>query len=152
MSERVESVGGGRRSHADPRPLWLGAIMAVVGAVAATLATRALLLTVLDVPPEFPPLAGPGPTIFLTVVGAVGAVVVFAILGRVSSRPVARFRRVALIALVLSFLPDVWLLTDGAAGAFPGATPAAVGTLMVLHIVAAGVVVWALTAGPQRST
>ena len=37
------------------------------------------------------------------------------------------------------------MLGDGAAGAFPGATPTGVGVLMLMHVVAAAVIVWFLT-------
>jgi len=47
----------------------------------------------------------------------------------------------------LAFLPDLWLLSDGAVGAFPGATPIAVGVLMLMHVAAAAVIVWFLTVG-----
>ena len=48
--------------------LWVG-LQTVLASVVGTLAVRAVALAVLGIPPEFPPLAGPGPTIFLTVVG-----------------------------------------------------------------------------------
>jgi hypothetical protein len=47
--------------------------------------------------------------------------------------------------LLLSFLPDLWLLSDAAAEAFPGATGSGVAVLMLMHVAAAGVIVWALT-------
>ena len=46
------------------------------------------------------------------------------------------------MALVLSFLPDLWLLNGSSS--FPGATSTGVGVLMVLHIVAALTIVWGL--------
>ncbi len=46
------------------------------------------------------------------------------------------------MALVLSFLPDLWLLSGNSS--FPGATSTGVGVLMVLHIVAALTIVWGL--------
>ena len=70
---------------------------------------------------------------------------VFAVVRRVASQPIRLFRIVATVALVLSFLPDVWLLTEAAGGTFPGATVSGVGVLMMQHVVAAAVVVWMLT-------
>ena len=129
--------------------VWLAAVVAIVGALVATLGIRLLALAVLDVPPEFPPLAGPGPTIFFTVVAGLAAVSVYALLRRMARRPDTLFRRIALVVLVASFLPDLWLLTEGAQEAFPGATWAGVGILIAMHVGAAVAIVWALTGGPR---
>lgn len=144
------------RQHREAQPgarrptLWRAANVAVAGAIASTLIVRAVALAFIDVPPEFPPLATPGPTIFFSAVLSIAAVLVYALVRRWSARPDARFRVIALAALLLSFVPDVWLLSDGAARAVPGATPAAVGILMTMHVAAAGVVVWALTGGTAK--
>ena len=94
-------------------------------------------------------MAGPGPTIFFTAVGALGAIAVFAVLRRRLDRPEYLFRWIALGVLLLSFPADLWLLSDGATGAFPGATPTGVTVLMVMHVVAAAVIVWGLTVRPR---
>jgi hypothetical protein len=127
--------------------LWVSGLTGFIGSVIATLAIRWAALAALDIPAEFPPLAGPGPTIFFTAVASVGAVRVFAALRRYRNRPERLFRRIALAVLLVSFGPDLWLLTDGAASAFPGATPSGVGSLMMMHVVAAAVIVWSITAG-----
>jgi hypothetical protein len=67
---------------------------------------------------------------------------VFTIVGRLSRRPIWLFRVIALIVLVLSFIPDIALL---ATGAMPGTSPAAVGTLATMHVVAWAITVWMLT-------
>ena len=135
---------------AEPSSLWKGALKGLVVAIISTLAVRWLALTVLSVPAEFPPLAAPFPTIFFTAIGTLGAAGVFAIVRRRAENPVSAFRRIAIVTLILSFLPDLWLLSDGGSGAFPGATPTGVGVLMVLHTVAALTIVWGLT-GPFRT-
>ncbi len=127
--------------------IWLSGLMAVGSALVGTLVVRALAVALLDIPPEFLPLAGPGPVIFFTTVASVAAVGVYAIVRRVALRPNFAFRIIAGVVLVLSIMPDLWLLTEGAEEAFPGATPAAVGVLILLHVVAAIAVVWSLTAG-----
>jgi hypothetical protein len=129
------------------KSLWLAALVAIGGALLATLTIRAVALGVLDVPPEFPPLDGPGPTIFFTVVSATAAVCVYALVRRMSRLPHALFRRIALVVLLFSFLPDLWLLSEGAQDAFPGATWAGIATLMAMHVGAAAAIVWALTGG-----
>ena len=117
-------------------------LKALVVAISATLAVWWLAVTALAIPAEFPPLAGPAPTIFFTVIGTLGAAGVLGIVRRRATHPAATFRRIALMALVLSFLPDLWLLSGSSS--FPGVTSTGVGVLMVLHIVAALTIVWGL--------
>jgi hypothetical protein len=132
--------------------LWVSALIGLVGAIIGTLAVRWVGVATLDIPPEFPPLVSPGPTIFFTTIGTLGAVGVFALIRRWAERPEHVFRWVALVVLLLSLAPDLWLLGDGAAEMFPGATPAGVGVLTMMHVVAAAVIVWALTArGPREA-
>lgn len=133
------------------RSLWVSVLMAVGGALVATLAVRIVGLALFAIPPEFGPLDGPGPTIFFTGVSGVVAVGVYALLRRTSERPDPLFRWIALVVLVLSFLPDLWLLSDGAAEALPGATPAGVGILMAMHVAAAVSIVWALTGEARQA-
>ncbi len=129
----------------EQSPLWRGTLKALVVAISATSAVRWLAVTALDIPAGFPPLGGPAPTIFFTVIGTVGAAGVLGIVRRRAAHPGAAFRRIAILVLVLSFLPDLWLLSGGGSGAFPGATSTGVGVLMVLHMVAALTIVWGLT-------
>lgn len=130
--------------------LWVAGLKALVGSIIATLAVRWAAVATLDIPTEFPPLAGPGPTIFFTAVGALGATGVFGVVHRRADRPEYLFRWIAVGVLLLASLPDLWLLSDGAAGAFPGATLTGVGVLTLMHVVAAAVIVWFLTVrGPM---
>jgi hypothetical protein len=101
---------------------------------------RTLALAVLNIPADFVQLQTPA-FLPLTVVGVLGAVIAFAIVGRLARRPVRTFQIVAVVALVLSFLPDIGLFATGA----PGATLPAVLVLMLMHIVAAVVAVGVLT-------
>lgn len=120
---------------------WRIRLRTILGAVVATLAVRVLALTAFDIPAEFEPLATTGPTLFLTVVGVVAGLVVAVGVDRWSARPVPLFRRIALAALLLSLLPDFWLLTASGREAFAGATVPAVVTLMLQHVAAAAVVI-----------
>ena len=54
------------------------------------------------------------------------------------------------MALLASFLPDLWLLSEAGAEQFEGSTRGGVMILMVLHVVAAGVIVPGLTLGTDR--
>ena len=66
---------------------------------------------------------GVGPTVVFTVAGMVGAVVVYGLVLRFARRrPVWLFRREALVALVISLVPDVLMLLSGS---MPGATDCA---------------------------
>ena len=77
------------------------------------------------------------PTIVLSLLGALGATLVFAALERVAAQPVRTFRMVALAVLLASCVPDFFLT---------GATTAwGVPTLMAMHVVSAGIMVGALT-------
>lgn len=125
--------------------LWVSGLKAVVGALVATLVVRWVAVAALAIPPDFLPLDGPGPVAFFTTVASLGAVGVYAVVRRVALRPVFAFRVIAGVVLALSIMPDLWLLTDGAEDVFPGATPTAVVVLITLHVVAAVVIVWALT-------
>ena len=125
--------------------LWVAGIKGLIASIIATLGVRWAALATLEIPAEFPPLAGPGPTIFFTAVAALGAAGVFGIIHRHANRPEYVFRWIAVGILLISSLPDLWLLSDGAVDAFPGASPSAVGVLMLMHVTAAVVIVWFLT-------
>ena len=129
-------MGTDRLATAGPRA-WAVWLRTILGAVAANLVVRAAGLAVFAIPPEFEPLAMAGPTVFLTVVGVAAGLGVAVAVDRLSARPVPLFRRIVVAALLLSLLPDLWLLTEGAAEGFPGATVPAVAILMAQHVAAA---------------
>lgn len=131
-ADRLAATGAGA---------WRIWLRTVLGSVAATLAVRAVALLAFDIPVGFEPLATAGPTVFLTVVGVVAGLVVAVAVDRLSARPVPLFRRIAIVALVLSLFPDLWMLTESGSEAFPGATIPAVVTLMVQHVAATAVVI-----------
>jgi hypothetical protein len=131
--------------------LWVGALKGLAGSIIATLAVRGVSIATLDIPPEFLPLASSGPTIVFTAVSALGAAAVFGVVRRYTERPEYVFRWIAGVVLLLTFVPDLWLLSDGGADAFQGATATAVGVLMLMHVVAATVIVGFLTASRPRA-
>jgi peptidoglycan/LPS O-acetylase OafA/YrhL len=77
------------------------------------------------------------PTLVLSSLGALGATVVFAVLAHSARHPIRTFRLVALAVLVVSFVPD--FLIAGAT------TPWGVPTLLLMHVVAAAIIVGGLT-------
>ena len=137
-------MGADRLAAAGPRA-WAVWLRTILGAVAANLVVRAGGLAVSDIPPEFEPLATAGPTVFLTVVGVVAGLGVAVAVEQLSERPVPLFRRIVGVALLVSLLPDLWMLTDSGSEALPGVTVPAVVTLMLQHAAAAAVVLWSAT-------
>lgn len=116
--------------------VWLGPIT-VVSSVLAVLATRRAALMIVTRPPRFDMLSI-GPSILDTAVLVTIAMFVFASVASSGvERPRRRYRIIAFIALLVSFLPDLLLLRSA-----PW-TPVAV--LMAEHVAAWFVTVELLT-------
>ena len=113
--------------------------LTVLAAIAAVLVVRVVAVSILG-PSELPALSWAGVIVFTTVL-VTAAVLVFAVVARVAATPIRTYRRVALVALVLSFIPDFLLPGSGV----PGATWPAVSALMVMHVVAWWVTVQMVT-------
>lgn len=111
-------------------------------AVAANLVVYYLAKALLAIPPVFEPM-DPGRVAVLTLLGSLGAIGAYLVVQRVADDPPRAFVDVAIVALVVSFLPDILLLVTDE----PGATVGAVATLMVMHTVAAVILVAGLTWG-----
>jgi hypothetical protein len=120
-------------------------LIAVIGSVVVNLIIRAIGVAIIDVAPEFGPLADPTGTVIFTTVLVLIAVIVFAIVDRKAGNPVRMFNIIALIALIVSFVPDILLLVSPESAPFPGATPAAVIILMLQHVAAYAITVYTLT-------
>ncbi|GCE23850.1 DUF6069 family protein [Dictyobacter kobayashii] len=71
------------------------------------------------------------PIAFWTLVGVLGAVLVFSILVRFATHPLATFSKITLIVLLLSLIPDLVLFYMSP---FPATTPLAVIALMLMHV------------------
>jgi hypothetical protein len=115
--------------------------LAVALAIVVNVVIRTVAVSVLGIDGGFLPL-GVGPTVFFTVVGMAGAVVVFGLVIRLAKRPIRVFRRVALVVLLVSLAPDLLLLFSGS---MPGMTVAGVFTLMVEHVASWAIAVGVLT-------
>jgi hypothetical protein len=125
--------------------LWRTGLLAIVLANVANLIVYAAASPFITVPPEFIPLSTPMPTVFFTTGGVLAAIIVFAIVGRLTRQPARVYTIVAIIALLISFIPDIAMIVDpGTAANFPGANWGSVSVLMLQHVVAAVVVVWLL--------
>ena len=112
----------------------------VAAAVIANLLVYALGSAVVGYDPEFIVLANPSGTILFTVVPAIVAVLLYAVLMRFTNNPARIFTNIAIIVLILSLIPDLTYIPT-----VPGATSGQTAILMVMHVVAASVIVWMLT-------
>ena len=120
-------------AHVDSRRmLWL-APLTIAASVVGVLAVREVAIRVVHPAPEFLPLT-PGPPILDTILGCLGAILVFAMIV-FSPDSVRTYRRVAAGVLFLSFVPDVLLATSHDMG---GGWSEAL-FLMIMHVV-----VWAI--------
>ena len=117
-------------------PLWLIALIAtviglvineIVAAIARPFSPELMQLT-------------PGPVGLWTVLGVVGATLVYAFMRRKQADLGRRFVRVATIVLLLSFIPDVLIYFVEIPG-FTGGTIAGVIALMLLHVTTAVIAV-----------
>jgi hypothetical protein len=106
----------------------------VLAATVANVLIAVALRNRLGVPAAFQPLSTPSVATF-TIVGMVGATLVFAWVARARPDPRRTFALIATAGLIVSLLPD---LAIWATAVFPGTTTAGILSLMVLHVVAAG--------------
>jgi len=120
-------------------------VMAAVAAVIANVLLRAVAVALFDIPqPEFEPLQLRA-VVVSTASGVLAGGVVFAIVARLARDPVRVFTIVAAVALVLSLWAPISLgLADPPED--PGTDAGSVGTLIVMHVVAAAILVAAVTA------
>lgn len=99
---------------------------------------RTIAVAVLQPDAQFLPFMLPVVIVF-TLVGALGAVIVFALVGRFARRPISLFRRIALVTLLVSFIPDILMAITKFN---PGTTTANVVVLMLMHVAS-----WAICVG-----
>ena len=125
----------------------LATAIALVFAVPLDLAIEAFARRAFAVSPEFEPFQGTVPP--YTAGGVILAGIAYALVRRFFRDAARVYIRLAIVALVLSWIPDVALLVINE----PGATVPAVASLMVMHAVAAAIVVTSLVkiAAPARS-
>ena len=116
-----------------------GALALVLAAVANVVVY--LVASSLGAMPQDVDANGQGPitlpmVVAMSVAGAVAGTLVYALIGRFVRRPVRVFRLVSALALVLSFVGPFTI---------PGAPAVMVGALLLMHMIAAVIVVGLLT-------
>jgi uncharacterized protein DUF6069 len=123
--------------------------VAAVAAVIANVLIRALAVAIFDIPqPEFEPLQLRA-VVLSTLGGVLAAGVVFAVIARLTRDPVRVFLIVAAVAFVLSLWAPLSLaLADPPEN--PGTDAGSIGTLVVMHAVAAAIAVTACTSRFSR--
>jgi|SRR5688572_27494363 len=129
---------------ASPAVSWgrfaLIGIATVIAAVLANLLVYALGSLIVGYDPGFVVLATTGGTILFTVVPAIVAVLLYAVLLRFSGNPSRVFTNIAVVVLAVSLIPDLTYIPS-----VPGATASQTAVLMLMHVVAAVVIVSMLT-------
>jgi hypothetical protein len=138
--------------HTAPRTMTAERIAAgrllLVGVLAAVFSAVANALVLALASSHFGPVVIPpeetvtfGQVVAASAAGAVGAAVIFALIGRFTRRPIRLFWGIAAVGLLLSFLPI----------ALAGVTGSSAGALAFMHVVAAATNLGLLTAlAPKR--
>ena len=133
-SAPVASPAGGRGRFA------LVGLGTVIAAVIANLLVYALGSAIVGYDQRFVVLANASGTILFTVVPAIVAVLLYAALMRFSGNPARIFTNIAVVVLIVSLIPDLTYIPS-----VPGATSGQTTILMLMHVVAAAVIVRMLT-------
>ncbi len=112
----------------------------VIAAVLANLLVYLIGSVVVGYDPQFVVLANASGTILFTVVPAIVAVLLYAVLIRFTSNPARIFTNIAIVVLIFSLIPDLTYIPS-----VPGATTGQTAIRMLMHVVAAVVIVSILT-------
>jgi Family of unknown function (DUF6069) len=127
-----------RKERINWSRFWLvGPLVIVTAVVVNLLVSRAVVALFPTV------MMASGSIVLFTVIGTLGAVLVFALVGRRAAHPITLYYKIAGVALLLSFVPDILLFTIG----FPAIV---VEAYMLMHIAAAAICVIGLTKFTQR--
>ncbi len=118
----------------------------VIAAVLANVLVYYMGSALVGYDPEFVVLRNVSAAVLFTVVPAIVAVLLYAVLLRFTANPARTFTIIAVVVLIVSLIPDVAYIPS-----VPGATGGQTAVLAVMHVVAAVVIVWMLTTltGPE---
>ena len=121
-------------------------ITTLIGGVLTVIANYILLMVgkpFTHVPDTFMTLSA-GPVIAWSIFGTIGAGITYMLTRKFAQNPNKAFIRISAVVLILSFIPDV-LIHGKDSGPFVGVTWSAVFLLMLMHVAAAGILVYILT-------
>ncbi|MEP7137173.1 MAG: DUF6069 family protein [Chloroflexota bacterium] len=121
------------------KKLWWAGPLTILAAIIGVLIVRTIARVVLT-PPFAPGLEMLMLPIVLTLILCTGAVLVFALVGRFAKNPIRTFIIISAVFLVISFLPDIAVVS----APFPGAGWSYAITLMIMHVVAGFITVYIL--------
>ena len=132
--------------------VWMAGGISILGSVIANLAVYWVGRMVVNPDPGFQPLAGPGPTIFFTVAFLLVATLVYLGINAYTTQPVRIFTIVAVIVFLVGLIPDFLLFGEGTSASMGMgvATPGAVVLLILMHIAAFAITLWAFTRWAHR--
>ncbi len=111
--------------------------------VAATLANALVYFiggALVPYDPRFLPLANVSGAIVFTLPAALVAALLYAVLLRFARRPARTFAIIAAIVFVATLIPDLTYIPT-----VPGVTGGQTAILVLMHVVAASIIVWMLT-------
>lgn len=117
--------------------------LAAVAAAGANVVLRAIAIAVFDIPDAFEHLALRA-VIVSTLIGVLAAGAVYALIARRARNPDRTFTIVAVVALLLSLLAPLSVGLEDPPE-YPGTDAGSIGTMMAMHVVAAAIVIAALT-------
>jgi hypothetical protein len=119
-------------------------LSAALPAILLVLAVQAIALALWPEIAAFRPLNSYPRSALFTLIPALAATALFARLARTAENPVGRFIKIALVVLLVSFIPDYLL-------PFPDKTFLASSVAALMHIVAGLAITIGITAGYRRT-
>ncbi len=122
-----------KAQEVDLSKIWMAALASIVAAVVGNVIVGTMVKLVFNIPPEFLPL-GTARYVIFTIIGMIGAIVVYVAVVKSTQQPVRMFTIVAVVFLIISYVPDILMLV---VEFMPGATVPGVVTLMAMHTVPA---------------
>jgi hypothetical protein len=133
MMQTIQDALPNRNERIDWSRLWWVGLGVLAASVVVNLLVRSAVLAL------FPTMMlALGAIVLLTGIGALGAVLVFVLVGWRTVRPITLYRRIAGVALLLSFVPDLLLFTAGF-------SVIVVGAYILMHIATAIICMIGLT-------
>lgn len=124
----------------------IAGVAAILLSIAANLIVRAVGKAIVDMPADFNPLATWQPIVIFSTLFILIATLVWGFITRRSVTPERTFTIVAVVGLLVSLIPNVFMLLSPESFAIMGtATSGAALTLVVMHIVSGLITVPTLT-------